>query len=133
VALGAANATGTVFAAQQLLRRLGLRFLSWDETLLPPAPASVVALAPVDMTFIPTFEYREVYGSQPAYGYSDSFHGNQAGYANPPGGVHTSYNMFPTPGTNCTSNGCPPADLFKTHNEWVRLFFLANAPSQQQY
>ena len=46
-----------VYAAQELLRILGVRFLAWDATLLP---VDNPVLPPVDMTFVPTFEYRDI-------------------------------------------------------------------------
>jgi hypothetical protein len=50
-------------------------------------------------------------------------------YASPPGFVHTSYALFAgdTDGKkNCTTGQCPPADMFKQHNEW---FYPHNDPS----
>ena len=46
-----------IYAAQELLRILGVRFLAWDATLLP---VHNPALPPVDMTFVPAFEYRDI-------------------------------------------------------------------------
>ena len=112
---------GAIYGAMHLLRLLGIKFLAWDETLLP---SSAAALGPVDLTFVPHFEYRLVYGwsalATPEI--TQLFHQSDSPYADPPGGVHTSYRLFGPDhpaGSNCTSsNGCPPPDLFKTNNEW---------------
>ena len=117
---GAANSSvGTMYAAQQFLRVLGLRYLAWDETLLPAtAPTTVPA---VDMQFAPRFHYRQIYdwGSQINETQSRYFHGNTGNYANPPGNVHNSYKLFPGERPNCTSgNGCPPTNLWRAHPEW---------------
>lgn len=97
-----------------------MRFLAWDETLLPTPHASLVLASPVDLTFVPHFEYRDVYGwASVANGIGARFHQTSQPYLSTPGMVHTSYRMFPHAGTNCsTQNGCPPADLFKSNNEW---------------
>ena len=126
-----------------MLRLLGIRFLAWDETLLPPS-APVLAQVEVDLTFLPRFEYRYTYGWSADYGVKvaaneDSpihtrFHQSADPYVSPPGSVHTSYVLFGKdhpPGPNCTANGCtptgshpdgrdccPPADLFRQHPEW---------------
>ena len=121
---GAPNSTGTVYAAQKLLELLGVRFLAWDETLLPSPPllpASLQLTSPVDLTFKPAFEYRDVYGwasvATPAI--ARRFHQTPQPYVSPPGFVHTTYRMFPKEGPNCSSpSGCPPDDLFKSNNEW---------------
>ena len=134
---------GTLYAAYHLLRLLGIRFLAWDETLLPPS-APVLAQVEVDLTFVPHFEYRYTYGWAADYvpnpvPNADSpihtqFHQSADPYVSPPGSVHTSYVLFGPdhpPGPNCTGNGCtptgshadgrdccPPADLFRQHPEW---------------
>ena len=146
---GAPNSTnskiqqGTIYAAYHLLRLLGVRFLAWDETLLPPS-VPVLAQVEVDLTFVPHFEYRYTYGWAADYvpnpvPNADSpihtqFHQSADPYVSPPGSVHTSYVLFGPdhpPGPNCTANGCtptgsnadgrdccPPADLFRQHPEW---------------
>ena len=141
VLAGAPNSTiAPVYAAQQLLRLLGVRFLAWDETLLP---TDSPALPEVDMTFEPRFEYRDVDGwaalSDPQQ--AQYFHLNGAAqsrqegatvstdapalgraegppaaakhkspYAQPPGFVHTSYSMLYDSGPN---GGWPAI--------WIRL------------
>jgi hypothetical protein len=155
VLAGAPNSTGLgpVYAAQELLRLLGVRFLAWDETLLP-TDMPTLPDAGVDMTFEPRFEYRDVDGwaalSDPQQ--AQYFHLNgvaqareaavavradaeraappatatkhKSPYATPPGFVHTSYRILyeagPYPNNpNCSSSWeCPPAELFRTHNEW---------------
>ena len=176
VLAGAPNSSvAPVYAAQQLLRLLGVRFLAWDATHLPTTRPRIPygrgatagadqADAAWDIRFVPVFEYRNVDGwaalSNPAQarflhlndgprssaaaatalgsgagagGGASSSNSNtrpkqrsvgpQEPYADPPGFVHTSYNMlydygkFPV-NTNCTSSQCPPLQLFKTHNEW---------------
>jgi hypothetical protein len=142
------------YAAQQLLRLLGVRFFAWDETLVPTN--SPLLLDGVDMTFLPQFEYRNIDGwaamSNPqqaqylhlngvaqAAAATAATAGSRATtspYASPPGFVHTSYTMLYDPGPttgpysnatgfpdnkNCSNgwaNGCPPAELFRTRNEW---------------
>ena len=61
VLVGATNSTiAPQYAAQQLLRILGVRFLAWDEILVPknitPLPSDL------DIKFVPTFEYRDIDG-----------------------------------------------------------------------
>ena len=108
-----------MYSAQQLLRLLGLRYLAFDETLLPSiAPDS---LPVVDMQFSPTLDYRQIYSWGVASNKTQLryFHGNTGNYANPPGSVHTSYKLFPGTRPKCVSgNGCPPTELFKSHPEW---------------
>eukprot|EP01052_Picozoa_sp_SAG31_P027930 SAG31_NODE_2654_length_5292_cov_2.266898_2_plen_403_part_00 len=58
---GAPNSTsGTLYACYHLLRAFGVRFLAWDETMLPAAVPS--PLPALDRTFLPAFEYRDVDG-----------------------------------------------------------------------
>ena len=108
VLAGAPNSTiAPQYAAQQLLRQLGVRFLAWDEQLVPtdrpPLPLDL------DVTFLPQFEYRDVDGwsaladpQQAQYmhlnGAAQSVVAAGAGaaaeaavspYASPPGFVHT--------------------------------------------
>ena len=179
VLAGAPNSTvAPIYAAQKLLRLLGVRFLAWDATHVPTirpripyggggANRTTAVSAAWDIRFVPRFEYRNVDGwaalSHPAQarflhlndgprssaaaatgavmlGSSSTGPGirnsrrrpeherstaaaQQEPYADPPGFVHTSYNMlydygkFP-PNENCSSSQCPPAELFKTHTEW---------------
>ena len=120
---GAPNSTGTIYAAQHLLRLLGIKFLAWDQTLLP---AVAHPSSDVDLTFVPHFEYRNTYGwaSEATPAIHQLFHQTASPYASPPGMVHTSYSLFgpahpPASGkSNCDAQQCPPADLFKQHPEW---------------
>jgi hypothetical protein len=123
---GAPNSTGTIYAAQHLLRLLGIKFLAWDETLLPAAPIPNPYSNEVDLTFVPHFEYRNTYGwaSEATPAIHQLFHQTKSPYASPPGMVHTSYSLFgpahpPASGkSKCDAQQCPPADLFKQHPEW---------------
>lgn len=168
-----------IYAAQQLLWLLGVRFLAWDFTHIPTAKPRIpfsaegakTNTAAWDIRYVPVFEYRNVDGwaalshpaqarfmhlndgprsstilaaiissvhdSSGANSSSNSIRpskqqpGLQKPYADPPGFVHTSYNMlydygkFPV-NTNCSSTQCPPTELFKTHNEW---FWPRNDPT----
>ena len=204
VLAGSPNSTvAPIYAAQQLLRLLGVRFLAWDATHIPTTKpripfGSEANTSPWNIRFIPVFGYRNVDGwaalSHPAQarfmhlndgprssratgrrvaallgsggggrnraptqrsevppaetdeqigrrlnGYTMNgytLNGLVKPYADPPGFVHTSYNMlydygkFP-PNTNCSSGQCPPAELFKTHNEWFwpRYGMTGNMPT----
>lgn len=154
---GTANSTsGTLYACYYLLRELGVRFLAWDETLLPESLLD--PLPTVDRTFVPPFEYRDVDGwaalSSPQQ--KKYFHmngaaqakahaqsvadramgpdlsdvaGNGSPYASPPGFVHTSYRLFDGDADgkfNCTGGRCPPLNIFKAHPEW---FYPHDDPS----
>ena len=109
VLAGAPNSTiAPQYAAQQLLRQLGVRFLAWDEQLVPtdrpPLPLDL------DVTFVPQFEYRDVDGwsaladpQQAQYMHlngaaqsvatsaaaADAAGAAVSPYASPPGFVHT--------------------------------------------
>ena len=115
VLAGAPNSTiAPQYAAQQLLRQLGVRFLAWDELLVPtdrpPLPLDIYTqILGLDLTFVPQFEYRDVDGwsaladpRQAQYmhlnGAAQSAVAAGAGvtagaavspYASPPGFVHT--------------------------------------------
>ena len=92
-----------------------MRFLAWDETLVPTN--NPLLLDDVDMTFLPQFEYRNIDGwaamSNPqqaqymhlngvaeAAAATAATEGSRATspYASPPGFVHTSYTMLYDPG-----------------------------------
>ena len=57
----------------------------------------------------------------------------QEPYADPPGFVHTSYNLlydygkFPV-NANCSGPQCPPTELFEKHNEWFCAFRHVTSP-----
>jgi hypothetical protein len=109
VLAGAPNSTiAPQYAAQQLLRQLGVRFLAWDEQLVPTDRPSLPL--DLDVTFVPQFEYRDVDGwsaladpQQAQYmhlngaaqsvagsaGAGDAAGAAVSPYASPPGFVHT--------------------------------------------
>lgn len=142
VALAAApnSTTGVLYAAQQLLRLLGVRFFAWDETFVP----RVLRVPEVDLRFRPAFEYRDIaagWSSSPAsqtqmqYFHLNGYYARarpptyrQSAYSVPPGFVHTSYNIMYRAAnqswsnksqSNCTAGMCPPTALFEKYNEWL--------------
>jgi hypothetical protein len=142
-AVGAGNAsTGTLYAAHHLLRWLGVRFYAWDELYVPPPTTAGWEPPPagLDMTFVPSFEYRDVEGwsamkhvaqnatrsSQADYFHMNGYTQGEAGrqndhtsvYATPPGFVHTSYLLFPGHKQDPAFPKGPPQDLFHSHNGW---------------
>ena len=142
-AAGAGNAsTGTLYAAHHLLRWLGVRFYAWDELYVPSPMAAGWQPPPagLDVTFVPSFEYRDVEGwssmkhvaqnatrsSQADYFHMNGYTQGEAGrqndhvsvYATPPGFVHTSYLLFPGHDQDPAFPKGPPQDLFHSHNGW---------------
>lgn len=117
---------GALYAVNQFLEALGVRFVSEDSTFLPSQ--SSVPLPSINISSIPPLEYREVYGWQQQFDQNwsmhrrinhmlsgavlDPAHGGQVVYATPPGFVHTSYTIV---GGNLNT---PPPALFNQHPEW---------------
>ena len=116
---GASNSTvGTLYACYHLLRAFGVRFLAWDHTLLPASAPS--PLPPLDRTFVPTFEYRDVDGwsalSHPKQ--ASYFHMNGAAQASSSSSSSSSSSAnsrvvatttrVPVPGASSSSIAAPP-------------------------
>ena len=138
---------GALYAMVEFLEAMGVRFLDRlpGGTQLPASLPT--ALPALDRSFIPPLEYRQQYqfgcnnygeagaglpggvgnatmdwnvhrrlnkatlkGESPTAAF-----GSSVVYASPPGFVHTSYALL---GTKANTGRGPPADLFKTHNEW---------------
>eukprot|EP01045_Picozoa_sp_COSAG04_P002063 COSAG04_NODE_72_length_29124_cov_43.127265_21_plen_170_part_00 len=97
---GPGSTRGTMYAVNRFLRELGVRFIAYDETVLPaqlPDP-----IPPLDLRIAPSYEYRdncewpavthEVWAGRAGYN-GPTAHGSEGGrvqYATPPGFVHTS-------------------------------------------
>jgi hypothetical protein len=146
IALAAApdSTTGVLYAAQQLLRLMGVRFFAWDETFVPRG-AVLWGVPEVDLCFTPAFEYRDIAAgwnspSNASQAQMQYFHLNgyfakarppsyqQSAYSVPPGFVHTSYFIMYYASnqtwtnksqSNCSAAMCPPTALFEKHNEWL--------------
>eukprot|EP00041_Stephanoeca_diplocostata_P042274 m.10550 g.10550 ORF g.10550 m.10550 type:complete len:605 (-) comp7608_c0_seq1:319-2133(-) len=115
---------GTLYGAYAFLSELGVRFYNPNVTQLPPSPAGGI-LPSVDLTKIPSLEYRSnneyVASSNMDWAVRMHYNGvpypDQVGggvvYAEPPGFVHTSYKLLSDDAAER-----PPADLFKSNNEW---------------
>ena len=119
---GAANSTrGSLFAALQVVHMLGVRFFTANVTGVPACSAKRSdALPAINLTFIPTFEYRSVDGWAAEL---DPLHTlrhhltdmhRDGRYATPPGIVHTSYNFFSGP----RQGRGPSYPTFQAHPEW---------------
>ena len=127
---------GTLYGVYELLRRVGVKFLAPDETLYPPTPLRDLPV--LNLTFTPSFEYRDILGwpvmnSKPfaaqmglngpsVWDVPDpSFELSAVRYASPPGFVHTALRLLDdVNGTHGSEANVPPA-LRKAHPEWFSL------------
>lgn len=119
---GAANSTrGSLYAALQLIHLLGVRFFTANVTNVPTCSSNhSVVLPPIDIRFIPAFEYRSVDGwaaeidpQHTRRHHLTDMH-RDGRYATPPGIVHTSYNFF----SGLRHGRGPSYSTFEKHPEW---------------
>ena len=132
---GVGSQRGTLYAAYKMLTDVVMfDFLSWDETIPPPACPSYIPH--YDTTQSPAFEYRDDNQYEPTNrvdwrarvgfnGKGDVKHGGNITYATPPGFVHTSYHLLTYPEYDSNLR-TPPPKLYKDHPEW---FWPLNEPS----
>ena len=125
---------GTLYAAYQLLEHLGYRFLAPDETIVPAeCPSQLPALVRRESS--PHFEYRDnnqiaillspAWATRVGYNGDTSNQsaalGSHVGYANPPGFVHTAYNLVAqrsmAEAEEANQNAHPGA-AFHEHPDW---------------
>lgn len=124
---GIGSTRSTVYAVYSMLTDvIGFNFFAHDETAPPMECLSDVPH--FDITNSPAFEYRDNNQFQPttqldwstAVAYNgrvaDATHGSYVKYADPPGFVHTSYNILAFP--DSTWQNHPPPALYKAHPEW---------------
>ncbi|KOO28114.1 f5 8 type c domain protein [Chrysochromulina tobinii] len=125
---------GALYAAYQLLEHLGYRFLAPDETIVPAeCPSQLPAFVRRESS--PHFEYRDnnqiaillspAWATRVGYNGDTSNQsaalGSHVGYANPPGFVHTAYNLVAqrsrAEAEEANQNAHPGA-AFHEHPDW---------------
>ena len=128
-------ASAALYAAYKMLTDVVMfDFLSWDETIPPPACPSYIPH--YETTQSPAFEYRDDNQYEPTNrvdwrarvgfnGKGDVKHGGNITYATPPGFVHTSYHLLTYPEYDSNLR-TPPPKLYKGPSEW---FWPLNEPS----